>query len=114
MKTFNEEDLLYIKIPGLRLQPLLESFISHCDLNIRKENAEMGIMKTVLLWEDKKEAEKLFFKNMSLKEYGKLELEEVREKICDDFGVLTLTNIFILGWVYYLGNQLTALEEVEN
>lgn len=112
-KKFNEEDLLYTKIPGVTLRPLLESFMCEGFKNLKPDTPETEIMAKLVLWKDKEKAEKLFFSAMSLKGYGKLDSEEVQEKICEEMGIITLTNIFVLGWVYYLGNQLTALAEVE-
>lgn len=111
MKKFNEEDLLFLKIPGLKLKPFLESLM--CE-NIEDMKTEKGIRKLLLSWKDKEASEKLFFENISLKNYGKLELPSVQEKICEEMGVVVLIEIYILAWVHYLGNQLTALAEEEN
>lgn len=110
MKTFNEEDLLFIKIPGLKLKPFLESLMCEDASDL---TTEKGISKLLMSWKDKEKSEKLFFENMSLKGYGKLSELDVQEKICEDMGVMALIQIYILAWVHYLGNQLTASVDPE-
>jgi len=135
MKKLVKEDIMFVPIPGLKLRPLLESYICFSggglieqelmkkDIietlsKVDRENEMfqlMGakLMQSLLRWPDKMNAERLFFAHCSLKDYGKLSEEKVQTAIMSDFGIMSLTMIFVEAWLYFLGESLTGNDDQE-
>lgn len=119
-----ESKLFYAPIAGLRLRPILESWVASeheavmfgCELTEKEKVLKAGsaIVASIIKWKDKEKAEKLFFEHVSYEGYGKLDNAEVQEKILKDFGLLSLTNILALCWIEYLGKSLAGNGDPES
>jgi hypothetical protein len=119
-----ESKLFYAPIAGLRLRPILESWVAAeheavmfgADLTEKEKVLKAGsaIVASIIKWKDKDKAEKLFFEHVSYEGYGKLDNAEVQEKILKDFGLLSLTNILALCWIEYLGKSLAGSGDPED
>lgn len=120
-----ESKLFYAPIAGIKLRPIMESWISADHQPVFRENeiieekekierAGSAIISSIIKWKDKEKAEKLFFEHVSYEGYGKLDNPEVQEKILKDFGLLSLTNILALCWIEYLGKSLAGNGDPES
>lgn len=119
-----ESKLFYAPIAGIKLRPIMESWIAaeHEAIMFEKDLTEKervlkagsAIVASIIKWKDKDKAEKLFFEHASYEGYGKLDNAEVQEKILKDFGLLSLTNILALCWIEYLGKSLAGSGDPED